>query len=435
MTAPRGTPEHQQLLDAASSVLQRIQSRATELDPAITTAELERDLCIKPRSDTSRPGATFEKYRDGRWEGVYGTLVQKIRIATSKNWLIREDLQELGLEDVAGSAQPANDIKKNRQKAAKRFMTGQEREIGGLLPVAMRGPKGRLPRPPKDEAEAAQEHAAWIAGIEELGGQLKPERWAPAWYRANQAHVNSVFEKFHNAYKNYSMAMGTRERASERPTEAVFPFSSSLPLPYPTYAPPNPPLPAHHPENVKKLKLWFGGREYSPLAHAIEKDWFDLGDGFETREDWDLFFDETIPALSTELGKGPSVMLDRPQVRPLLRIPMLYQTVLAAYYARVMCCEFTLDGAPLFASEVFHEMGFLPLIVEVARQKFGCKLGVEIVSDDAGLCGRRIMFEDLDGACEPILLLKLLRGAEIMFGRRRDRKIDLMPHYQHCWSS
>jgi hypothetical protein len=214
----------------------------------------------------------------------------------------------------------------------------------------------------------------------------------------------------------------------------VFVFGSSRPLSYPTYLPPNPPLPAHHPENVKKLKLWFDGREYSPFVHAIEKYWLDLDDGFETREDWDLFFNETIPALSAELAKGPEEMRNRPQVQPLLRVPVLYQTILAAYYDRVLHCQFTVDGEPLLTSEVFHEAGFLPLVVEAAHQKFGCKLGVEIVNDDAGLIGRRVLFENLASECEPVLLLKLLRGAEIVFGRCGSRKIDLMPHYQHCWS-
>jgi hypothetical protein len=272
MTAPRGTPEHKHLLDAASSILRRIQSRAAELDPRITIADLESALCIKPRSDTSRRGATFEKYRDGRWEGVYGTLVQKIRFASAKNWLTNEDLQELGLEDAAVTTQPA-DIKKNHQKAATRFMTGRQREIDGLLPVAMRGPKGRLPRLPDDEAEAAREHASWIAGIEELGGQVKIEKWAPIWYEELAYECNQRF---------LATNPDPPEINDEDPRVKVLLDEGHSPELL--WMLDNDWPPPHHAWNVKQLNLWFGGREYSPYMHAITRRgyiWQGYADGNE----------------------------------------------------------------------------------------------------------------------------------------------------------
>jgi hypothetical protein len=35
-------------------------------------------------------------------------------------------------------------------------------------------------------------------------------------------------------------------------------------------------LPPYHPANVRQLKLWFGGREWTPYQHAIEESWTEV---------------------------------------------------------------------------------------------------------------------------------------------------------------
>jgi len=109
--------------------------------------------------------------------------------------------------------------------------------------------------------------------------------------------------------------------------------------------------------------------------------------------------------------------------------------ILARYFDRVLNCRFVLDGETLSPSEVFNETGFLPLVADAAdklsREVFDGGISIEIQRDDAGLIGRRLI---LPAEIDQLLLNKLRRGAEIVFGEEPNREIDLTSIYQYCWS-
>jgi hypothetical protein len=117
------------------------------------------------------------------------------------------------------------------------------------------------------------------------------------------------------------------------------------------------------------------------------------------------------------------------------RIPVEHHTALAAYFDQVLRCRFVLDGEECAASEVFHLAGFLPMVAEIASrasaQTFGHAIGAEIVSDDAGVLGKRVILRsDADHA---LLLVKLIWGAEVLFQPEPGKSIELLPIYEFCW--
>ncbi|MGF6534261.1 hypothetical protein P3T20_005065 [Paraburkholderia sp. GAS206C] len=251
MTKPCGTPEHQHLLDAASSILRRIQSRATEINPGITTADLESALCINPRSDTSRRGATFEKYRDCGWKGVPATLVQTIRRAAAKNWLTLEDLQELGFWDEAlFNKQPA-DIFKIRWDILTLFIDGVNHMKDGYPPMPELGSGGNEILEGLSDDKMAQAFQGWIAKIRCLGGEI---RYLP-YVRRPTTQDKNLLDDFEfvprgGGWWAYELECREQRFADHEATADVF-------------------VPDYHPSKVVNLRLWVGGRDYSALPYSL----------------------------------------------------------------------------------------------------------------------------------------------------------------------
>ncbi|MBR8158656.1 hypothetical protein KDX20_29975 [Burkholderia cenocepacia] len=243
MTAKQETNEYKCKQAAVRSLFQRIFDRSN-----LNQTQLEFCLGIEPAN-----GSNYGRYLNGRTMS-YGKFLQCVRAAWRQGFLVKDDLADLGFEDAAVTLEPADDIKKNRTKAATRFVEGQRRLLAGLLPLAVSSREGREIRAPRNEAEAASEYARWVSGIEMLGGRITEAKWAPAWYL-------SCLE---------SMSCGD-EGLSEHDLEQMFAAmeatqgeSADIPLAK---------LPPYHPLHVSRLNLWFGGRDWAPYQHAIEESW------------------------------------------------------------------------------------------------------------------------------------------------------------------
>ncbi|CAE6697070.1 hypothetical protein [Paraburkholderia domus] len=205
------------------------------------------------------------------------------------------DLGLLALVDVANTHAETKvvirEFQSRRDRVKRTFDKGIERLLNGLMPVkAMpigaigRGPT--VPRAPKDAREMERNYSSWVAKIERLGGLVTTERWEPAWY---EDHIAAEAQSIEDAWNAQWATIPDSEREFvEAQTEEflngmlatadAFPENDRRPVS----------ISAWHPYNVRRLKLWFGGRDWSPWPHAIEDDWWASVGG----DDWSDFLDE-----------------------------------------------------------------------------------------------------------------------------------------------
>lgn len=252
MTAKREAIGYQRSKSAVIGLLQCILNRSR-----MSQSALEAILGIAPSA-----GSNFGRYLRGDRVLPEWRFLQIVRVARNEGWLTQDDLKEMGLEDAATNTDRATSIRKNRRIAANRFFEGQLRMVNGLLPIPVYGKLGKEIRPPRDEAEMAQAYAEWVAGIEQLGGQITTGSWVPAW------HSDWIAEQNSREVEGISDWDLEQFRVSQEEAPAVDAGAfSARPQPY-----------AATP--VRNLRLWFGGREWSrsqpdwsPFQHALG-DWW-----------------------------------------------------------------------------------------------------------------------------------------------------------------
>ncbi|MGF6877228.1 hypothetical protein [Paraburkholderia sp. MM5477-R1] len=302
MTAKRETIEYKCKQAAASSLFQCILERS-----GLTQTELEFRLGIEPAD-----GSNYGRYLRGKQVPPWGRLLQIVRIAYRQGFLTQDDLCELGLANAATTSRNADDIKKDREAAVRLFVDGQRRILDGLLPMYTHGPSGQREfREPEDGSEMAGEYKRWVAEIQRLGGKVTWEcyRRPPTaadldlvgWEAEQAAKAAKADQQESEAglaaarefldelelgkHDNLSLMIkatihaaltrllnGSAERdaaaleAARDEYFAVFDAAEAASLP------PSPPLPLHHPDIVRHLNLWFGGREYSAHPYRLIHD-------------------------------------------------------------------------------------------------------------------------------------------------------------------
>ncbi|QGZ55112.1 hypothetical protein [Paraburkholderia acidiphila] len=215
-----------------------------------------------------------------------------------QKFLSRDQLRDLGCivladdESMAGAIDVAVDkYAKARERAKRTFDNGVDRLLKGFMPVKARpiGAVGRasaIPRAPRHAAEMEGNYTSWVAKIEKLGGRVTTDTWTPAWYEAFEAAEQKSIE---DAWDAQWAAMSEWQREIE---EAHLEQLLCDPWADEDEAGRNgvcqsAPIPAWHPYKVRRLKLWFGGREWSPWPRAIEDDWWAPVGG----DDWSEFLD------------------------------------------------------------------------------------------------------------------------------------------------
>ncbi|MDR6383991.1 hypothetical protein [Paraburkholderia caribensis] len=209
-------------------------------------------------------------------------LMEIVRIAYNhkRGLLNREQVGHLGylrlIEDEAAKIKDTdiavNAVRRAREKTKRQFDEGIARLLKGLMPCPAKaiGRKGTEIRAPLDDAEMEKNFAKWTARIQTLGGQVTTDSWAPAWYHEAEAayladldaaYWASVPEWERESHADYIEAL-CRNPEDEADRSTV--CQSAPPQPW-------------HPASVLHLKLWFGGRDWSPWQHAIEGDfWTDV---------------------------------------------------------------------------------------------------------------------------------------------------------------
>lgn len=215
-------------------------------------------------------------------------------LAYKETLLDKDRLSHLGyLALIEGKPGMINDTsmavraaRRARERAKRRFDDGIARLLKGEMPLKAGrtdGTKGTVIREKRNDAEMAKNYANWIARIEALGGWVTMETWAPGWYHSAEAAYQADLDVAYWA----SIPEWQRELHADY-TEALCrdPEDEAEPGTVHRLAPP----PPWSPENVRRLKLWFGGREWSSRQHAIEDDWWpevrgdDLSDFFDRHD-------------------------------------------------------------------------------------------------------------------------------------------------------
>lgn len=287
---------------AVSALFQRIFDNSP-----LSQTELEPELGI-----VRAGGSNYGRYRNGKRALPWWRFLQIVRIASApkRNWLTQEDLRELGLEDAARMTRRAADIKKEREAAVRLFLDGQDRMLNGLLPMYVHGSHGqRMHREPQNDAEMAREYARWIAEIAGLGGTVTHEvylrgpsqadlelaQWEASQHDAiaekeaaeeeasgcvaheflrELEHGESDCQCGENARATIRDALiraldGTAPREAAALEAARDEYFSLCDAEEGVTYPSPQPRPAHHPDNVQNLTLWFGGRDYSPHPYQL----------------------------------------------------------------------------------------------------------------------------------------------------------------------
>ena len=123
--------------------------------------------------------------------------------------------------------------------------------------MAVPGPEGREIRAPRSEAETASWYENWIVGVEMLGGRVTEATWAPSWYLSWLENTSGGDEGL--SEHDFEQMLASTEAAQTENADM-----------------PPAKLPPYHPASVRQLKLWFGGREWTPYQHAIEESWTEV---------------------------------------------------------------------------------------------------------------------------------------------------------------
>jgi hypothetical protein len=219
-------------------------------------------------------GTAYGKHRYGKRPMKRERLVNFVRICSKRGWLDTDDLIQLGLADAIDSQWYPVDIFKNRKTAYSRFLKGRDRIRKGLLPLIPGGSLGRVPRKATSDKEgdeiAADYYRRWTESIESLGGRLTRCQclyqcrciWPHSCYGQDAREANYE-EGFPDDWSSYC------------------PFDVDGGLVEPIAAPRR--LPDHHPSQVEKLRLWFGGRDYSAYPPPL-CEWFTETSGDDLSE-------------------------------------------------------------------------------------------------------------------------------------------------------
>jgi hypothetical protein len=215
--------------------------------------------------------------------------------------LIKGELAKIVDVDTATSA-----VRRSRERGKRRFDEGIARLLKGEMPLKAGrtdGKKGTTIRRHLSENEMAKNYAKWIAGIEALGGRVTKETWAPSYYHdaeaAYQADLEAVYWASISDWERDFHAdhiQGLVDAWCRNPEEEADRGMSQQSAPYPLW----------HPANVRDLKLWFGGREWSSWHHAIEDYWADIR-GDDLSDFWDALDarkEERYSATATFPSKG-----------------------------------------------------------------------------------------------------------------------------------
>lgn len=243
----------------------------------------------------------FDRYLRGAQAMEEARLMEIVRLAYDRDLpLLNEDqVSHLGyLPLVEGEPANIKDIEtatsavsRARERAKRQFDEGVARLLKGEMPLKAGrtdGRKGTIIRKHLNENEMAKNYAKWIARIEALGGRVTKETWAPGWYHeaeaayaAYQADLEAAYwasipEWERDFHAHHIQGLIDAYRNLEDETDRGTSQQSA-------------PRPPWHPANVRDLKLWFGGREWSSWHHAIEDDWIevhgdDLSDLFDAHD-------------------------------------------------------------------------------------------------------------------------------------------------------
>jgi len=297
MTAKRGTPKYQAAAAAISSVCKRILERSDLGEP-----ELERQLGIEDND-----GKTFLRYLRGEQVPPEWKAALFVRNASSKRWLTVDELGELGLAFVAHRNYRLQLIAKNRESALRLFLDGRDNILAGLLPMRVHDGRFGYRNRPGDEAEQAVEFQRWWDEIARLGGSVTSEQYRRKPTAADLAKVEAEAEAESRWQNLLDRQWRAQEEAGERNAreflrglelgkhddrvspeiratirdaltraldgaaaadeaaleEARIAYLEELDAEEAAACPSPPLLPAYHPDNVRHLDLWFGGRSYS----------------------------------------------------------------------------------------------------------------------------------------------------------------------------
>jgi len=156
-------------------------------------------------------------------------------------------------------------VRLTRGKAKDQFDNGVARLTKGLMPCKAKaiGRRGTEIRSPLNEPEMVGNCTNWLARIEKHGGHVKTSKWVhPSLYW--DTHEGLGFDEGLSEYDLEQMQASREAESIERGD-----FPSISPPPY-------------HPANVNRLRVWLGGREWSPYMHSLEE--CHTGPG---SDDWD----------------------------------------------------------------------------------------------------------------------------------------------------
>jgi hypothetical protein len=301
MTSKCGTIEYESGAAAVSSVFKLVLERSS-----LSESELEKPLGI-----TENDGMNFRQYLNGKQVPPWWQFVLKVRFAAKNGWLTKNELCELGLADAANAKCTVNPqhIKNIRKKALRVFVDGRANILNGLLPMRVHdGADGWRNRPPKDDAEMVCEFRKWIGVIRSLGGVVTYETYIRKPTKADFAEAQAETEWLNDLYRKEAaeeaagerdareflreLEVGKHDQLYEKTRKTIRDaltaaidgsaaeeqaaleaareeYFAELNTEEAAALPPPPPLPAHHPDKVRNLTLWFGGREYSTLPYRL----------------------------------------------------------------------------------------------------------------------------------------------------------------------
>ncbi|WP_345812566.1 hypothetical protein AAGS40_00865 [Paraburkholderia sp. PREW-6R] len=177
--------------------------------------------------------------------------------------LVEGELAKIVDIDTATSA-----VRRSRERAKRQFDEGIARLLKGEMPLKAGrtdGRKGTIIRKHLSENEMAKNYAKWISRIEALGGRVTKETWAPnGYHEAEAAYWASISDWERDFHADHIQGLvDAWYRNCEDETDCGMSQQSA-------------PRPPWHPANLRDLKLWFGGREWSSWHHAIEDDWAEV---------------------------------------------------------------------------------------------------------------------------------------------------------------
>jgi hypothetical protein len=180
--------------------------------------------------------------------------------------------RSLELERFARSIEA---VRHARGKAKDQFDKGVARLLKGLMPSKAKaiGRNGTEIRAPRNETEMARNFANWTRRIAKLGGHVTTGKWV----HPSLCWVPPEVLDFDEGLSEYDLEQMQASREHDSIERGEIPSI---------------PPPPYHPVNVHRLRLWLGGRDWSPYMHLLEE--CPTGPGGDDWDDVWSFLDQIL---------------------------------------------------------------------------------------------------------------------------------------------